>query len=84
MAAPRIPDLIDRYIETHTPNLAPTNRADQISMLRKLVQPVWKYKLVEDITLDDVDRWHCQVVWSGRRWPRFVRSWLHFEGIVCP
>ncbi|MDG1128810.1 MAG: site-specific integrase [Paracoccaceae bacterium] len=56
MAAPRIPDLIDRYIETHTPNLAPTNRADQISMLRKLVQPVWKHKLVEDITLDDVDR----------------------------
>ncbi|WP_255330021.1 hypothetical protein [Paracoccus albicereus] len=41
MAAPRIPDLIDRYIETHTPNLAPTNRTDQISMLRKLVQPVW-------------------------------------------
>ena len=40
MTAPRIPDLIDRYIETHTPNLAPTNRADQISMLCKLVQPV--------------------------------------------
>src|SRR5690606_16625817 len=56
MTAPRIPDLIDRYIETHTPNLAPTNRADQISMLRKLVQPVWKHKLVEDITLEDVDK----------------------------
>ena len=40
MTAPRIPDLIDRYIQTHTPNLAPTNRADQISMLCKLVQPV--------------------------------------------
>ena len=40
MVSPRIPDLIDRYIETHTPNLAPNNRADQISMLRKLVQPV--------------------------------------------
>ena len=37
MAAPRIPDLIDRYIETHTPNLAPTNRADQISIDRKSV-----------------------------------------------
>ena len=68
MSAPRIPDLIDRYIETHLPNLAPTNRSDQISMLRKLVQPVWKHKLVEDITLDDVDRLLAQIA-KGRARP---------------
>lgn len=68
MSAPRIPDLIDRYIETHTPNLAPTNRSDQISMLRKLVQPVWKHMLVEDVTLDDVDKLLSQIA-KGRARP---------------
>ncbi len=35
--APRFRDLMERYIEEHLPNLAPTNASDQKSMLHKLV-----------------------------------------------
>jgi len=39
--APRIKDMIDRYIREHLPKLAPANAGDQISMLRKMVEPAW-------------------------------------------
>lgn len=52
--APRISDLIDRFIKEHVPNLALRNGADQISMLRKLVEPHWRNRLVADITPSDV------------------------------
>lgn len=39
--APKFSDMIDRYIEEHLPRLAPRNASDQISMLRKMVEPEW-------------------------------------------
>lgn len=55
-AAPRIADLIDRYLTDHAAHLAPRNRSDQESMLRKLVEPQWKNRLVAEIEPGDVDR----------------------------
>lgn len=37
--APRIRDMIDRYIREHLPKLAPANAGDQMSMLKKMVEP---------------------------------------------
>jgi integrase len=54
--APRFQDLIDRYVEVHLPNLAPTNASDQKSMLKKLVAPDWGNKLVTEITPYDVEK----------------------------
>ena len=39
--APRVKDMIDRYIREHLPQLAPVNVSDQTSMLRKIVEPAW-------------------------------------------
>lgn len=55
-AAPRVPDLIDRYEREHLPRLAARNAADQKSMLRKLVEPEWKARRVDEITPADVER----------------------------
>ena len=55
-AAPRIPDLIDRYLREHAAHLAARNASDQASMLRKLVEPHWKHRLVAEITSSDVER----------------------------
>ncbi|WP_273524117.1 tyrosine-type recombinase/integrase [Rhodosalinus sediminis] len=55
-AAPRIPDLIERYLTEHATHLAPRNAADQQSMLRKMVEPHWKNRLVADIEPADVER----------------------------
>lgn len=52
--APNVTELIDRYIAEHLPKLASRSQADQISMMRKLVQPVWGKRLVVDITKQDV------------------------------
>lgn len=52
--APNVTELIDRYIAEHLPKLASRSQADQISMMRKLVQPVWGKRLVIDITKQDV------------------------------
>ena len=52
--APRIKDMIDRYIREHLPKLAPANAGDQISMLTKMVEPAWGNRLVTDITKSDV------------------------------
>ncbi len=54
--APRFQDLIDRYVEVHLPNLAPTNASDQKSMLKKLVATDWGNKLVTEITPYDVEK----------------------------
>ena len=54
--APRISDLIDRFIVEHVPRLAPRNGADQISMMKKLVEPHWRYRLVSEITPSDVEK----------------------------
>ena len=52
--APRISDMIDRYIREHLPKLSPTNAGDQISMLKKMLDPAWGNRLVPDITKSDV------------------------------
>lgn len=45
----RVTDMIDHYIREHLPKLSPTNTCDQISMLRKMAEPSWRW-LVTDIT----------------------------------
>ena len=52
--APRVKDMIDRYIAEHLPKLAKNNASDQVSMLRKMLEPAWGNKLVTEITKSDV------------------------------
>ena len=66
--APRIKDMIDRYIREHLPKLAKTNAGDQISMLKKMLEPTWGNKLVTEITKSDVARF-LDVVAEGRPRP---------------
>ena len=54
--APRVQDLIDRYIREHVSRLAELNAADQKSMMAKLVAPHWGRKLVTEITKADVEK----------------------------
>lgn len=54
--APRIKDLIDRYVEVHLPKLSDRNAADQKSMLAKMVAPDWGNKLVTEIAAYDVEK----------------------------
>jgi len=54
--APRVKDMIDRYIVEHLPKLAKNNAGDQVSMLRKMLEPAWGNKLVTEITKSDVAR----------------------------
>ena len=54
--APRVQDLIDRYIREHVSRLADLNAADQKSMMTKLVAPHWGRKLVTEITKADVEK----------------------------
>lgn len=67
--APRIPDLIDRYLKEHAAHLAPRNAADQNSMLRKLVEPHWKSRLVAEIEPADVER-VLTLIAEGRARPK--------------
>ncbi len=53
--APRINDLVKRYIEVHLPHLAPHNAADQRSMLEKFILPAWGKKLVTEVSSYDVE-----------------------------
>lgn len=55
-AAATVGALVDRYIEEHLPRLAPRNASDQTSMLRQLVEPHWKTRLVAEITPADVEK----------------------------
>ncbi len=66
--APRIKDMIDRYIREHLPKLSPGNAGDQISMLRTMLEPAWGNRLVSDITKSDVARF-LDVVAEGRPRP---------------
>ena len=66
--APRIKDMIDRYIAEHLPKLAKNNAADQTSMLRKMVEPTWGNRLVTEITKSDVAKF-LDFVAEGRPRP---------------
>jgi len=66
--APRVKDMIDRYIREHLPKLATNNAADQTSMLKKMLEPNWGNKLVTEITKSDVARF-LDVVAEGRPRP---------------
>lgn len=47
--APHFPDLVERYLCEYAAHLAPLNATDQASVLKKLIEPYWKYRLVVDI-----------------------------------
>jgi len=64
--------MIDRYIREHLPKLSPTNAADQVSMLRKMLEPAWGNRLVTDITKTDVAKF-LDVVAEGRPRPSKTR-----------
>jgi integrase len=66
--APRIKDMIDRYVCEHLPKLAPANAGDQVSMLKKMVEPAWGNRLVTDITKSAVAKF-LDVVAEGRPRP---------------
>ena len=70
--APRVKDMIERYIAEHVPRLARNNGSDQISMLRKLVEPVWGNLLVTEITKSDVAKF-LDLVAEGRPRPSKTR-----------
>jgi integrase len=53
--APRVSDLITRYIEVHLPHLAALNAADQRSMMEKFIRPAWGRMLVTDVSSHDVE-----------------------------
>jgi hypothetical protein len=54
--APRVSDMITRYLAEHTPHLAPRNAADQHTIMHKLVAPDWGSRLVTEITKYDVEK----------------------------
>lgn len=66
--APRVKDMIDRYISEHLPKLAKNNAGDQVSMLRKMLEPAWGNKLVTEITKSDAARF-LDFVAEGRPRP---------------
>ena len=66
--APRISDMITRYLEEHTPHLAPRNAADQCTIMHKLVAPDWGNRLVTEITKADVEKLLSKIA-AGRARP---------------
>lgn len=66
--ASTVRDLIDRYVAEHVPTLSKRNGKDQISMLRKLVEPEWGARKVADITEADVAKLLTKIA-GGRRRP---------------
>ena len=70
--APRISDLIERYIAEHVVRLAPRNAADQKSMLPKLIAPHWGRKLVAEITKADVEKLLAKIA-EGRARPHKLK-----------
>jgi len=53
--APRVSDLIERYLEVHLPNLAERSAADQRSMMEKFIAPAWGKMLVTEVSAYDVE-----------------------------
>ncbi|HZT24133.1 MAG TPA: site-specific integrase [Pseudolabrys sp.] len=68
-SAPTVRELIDRYIEQHVPTLSKRNGKDQISMLRKLVEPEWGSRKVAEIAEADVSKLLAKIA-AGRARPR--------------
>jgi len=54
--APRVSDLINRYIEEHVPKLAPRHGSDQVSILKKRVEPEIGHMLLDEVTPGHIDR----------------------------
>lgn len=53
--APRVTDLIARYVEVHLIHLAKLNAADQRSMMEKFIAPAWGRMLVTEVSSYDVE-----------------------------
>ena len=66
--APRVNDMITRYLAEHTPHLAARNAADQHTIMHKLVAPDWGSKLVTEITTTDVEKLLTKIA-AGRARP---------------
>ncbi len=66
--APRVSDMIARYLAEHTPHLAPLNASDQHTIMNKLVAPDWGRKLVTEITKYDVEKLLTKIA-AGRARP---------------
>jgi integrase len=66
--APRVGDMIARYLAEHTPHLAPRNATDQHTIMHKLVAPDWGKKLVTEITKYDVEKLLTKIA-AGRARP---------------
>lgn len=66
--APRIQELIERYLREHCVKLSPTNASDQASMMNKLVAPHWGKRLVTEITKSDVEKLLAKIA-EGRARP---------------
>ncbi|MDT8858548.1 site-specific integrase [Paracoccaceae bacterium Fryx2] len=66
--APRVSDMITRYLAEHTPHLAPLNASDQHTIMNKLVAPDWARKLVTEITKYDVEKLLTKIA-AGRARP---------------
>ncbi len=66
--APRVNDMIARYLAEHTPHLAARNAADQHTIMHKLVAPDWGKKLVTEITKADVEKLLTKIA-AGRARP---------------
>lgn len=70
--APRVTDLIDRYVEVHLPHLAQLNAADQASMMKKFIAPAWGKMLVTEVSAYDVELLLTKVA-EGRARPAKVK-----------
>uniref|UniRef100_UPI004047CDE5 tyrosine-type recombinase/integrase n=1 Tax=Yoonia sp. TaxID=2212373 RepID=UPI004047CDE5 len=53
--APRVSDLVKRYVDMHLPHLATLNAADQRSMMEKFIEPTWGTMLVTEVSSYDVE-----------------------------
>ena len=70
--APRVTDLIARYVEVHLTHLARLNAADQRSMMEKLIAPAWGRMLVTEVNSYDVELLLTKVA-EGRARPAKAR-----------
>ncbi|MEI4233269.1 tyrosine-type recombinase/integrase [Roseovarius sp. D22-M7] len=53
--APRVADLIERYVEVHLTHLAARNAADQRAMMEKFIAPAWGRMLITEVSAYDVE-----------------------------